>query len=60
MDEQTKTTQFKRVKAVSLFGFADAQPDSELYQSAFEVAKIFAIHIARQKALIEYRNPKHL
>ena len=44
MDEQTKTTQFKRIKAVSLFGFADAQADSELYQSAFEVAKVLATH----------------
>ena len=35
---------FKRVKAVSLFGFAGAQPDSELYQSAFEVAKVLATH----------------
>lgn len=33
---------FKRVKAVSLFGFADAQPEDELYQSAFEVAKKIA------------------
>ena len=35
---------FKRVRAVSLFGFADAQPDSELFQSAFEVAKVLATH----------------
>jgi len=34
------TGKFKRIKAVSLFGFADAQPDSELYQSTFEVAKL--------------------
>ena len=44
MDEPTKATQFKRIKAVSFFGFADAQADSELYQSAFEVAKVLATH----------------
>lgn len=33
---------FKRVKAVSLFGFADAKPGEVLYQSAFEVAKMIA------------------
>lgn len=33
---------FKRVKAVSLFGFASAPPESELYRSAFEVAKKIA------------------
>ncbi len=42
MDDQTKQTKFTRVRAVSLFGFADAQPDSELYRSAFEVAKLLA------------------
>ncbi len=42
MDNQAKPIEFKRIKAVSLFGFADAQPDSELYQSAFEVAKTLA------------------
>ena len=33
---------FKRIKAVSLFGFASAEPESELYRSAFEVAKKIA------------------
>lgn len=33
---------FKRVKAVSLFGFASAEPESEQYRSAFEVAKKIA------------------
>ena len=33
---------FKRIKAVSLFGFASAEPGSELYRSAFEVAKKIA------------------
>ncbi len=33
---------FKRIKAVSLFGFASAQPESGLYRSAFEVAKKIA------------------
>lgn len=33
---------FNRIKAVSLFGFASAQPESELYRSAFEVAKKIA------------------
>lgn len=33
---------FKRIKAVSLFGFASAQPESEEYRSAFEVAKKIA------------------
>ncbi|MBI2310414.1 LOG family protein [Candidatus Collierbacteria bacterium] len=33
---------FKRIKAVSLFGFASASPESELYRSAFEVAKKIA------------------
>ncbi len=41
MDNAT-TGKFKRMKAVSLFGFADAQPDSELYRSTFEVAKAIA------------------
>ncbi|OGD71635.1 hypothetical protein A3A84_03115 [Candidatus Collierbacteria bacterium RIFCSPLOWO2_01_FULL_50_23] len=40
--DNSNTGKFKRVKAVSLFGFADAQPDSELYRSAFEVAKALA------------------
>ncbi len=38
----TNIGRFKRLKAISLFGFADAQPDSELYLSAFEVAKKIA------------------
>lgn len=42
MDNQNNNIQFKRVKAVSLFGFADAQPDSDLYREAFEVAKTLA------------------
>jgi len=33
---------FKKIKAVSLFGFASAEPESELYRSAFEVAKKIA------------------
>lgn len=42
MDPKSNTKQFNRIKAVSFFGFADAQPDSELYRSAFEVAKALA------------------
>lgn len=33
---------FNKIKAVSLFGFASAQPESEQYRSAFEVAKKIA------------------
>lgn len=42
MDNSTKLVQFSRIKAVSLFGFADAQPDSDLYKSTYEVARILA------------------
>lgn len=33
---------FNRIRAVSLFGFASAEPESEQYRSAFEVAKKIA------------------
>lgn len=42
MENVVNLGSFKKVKAVSFFGFADAQPDSELYRSAFEVAKKLA------------------
>src|SRR3989344_5415363 len=40
MDSNQKQTEVKREKAVSLFGFADAHPDSALYKETFEVAKV--------------------
>lgn len=42
MDSQGQQKQFSRIKAVSFFGFADAQPDSELYLAASEVARVLA------------------
>ncbi len=33
---------FKRIKAVSIFGYANAAPDSKLYRDAFEVSRILA------------------
>lgn len=40
MDDNQKQSRFKKMRAVSLFGFADAQPDSSLYRETFEVAKM--------------------
>jgi len=33
---------FKRIKAVSVFGFANASPDSKLYKEAYEVGRVLA------------------
>ena len=34
--------EFQNIKAVSLFGYANADQDSELYKDAFEVARVLA------------------
>ncbi len=42
MQQEGKVGKFERIKAVTLFGYADADPRSELYSEAFEVARKIA------------------
>lgn len=35
---------FKRIKSVSIFGYANAAPDSQLYKEAYEVCRVLAEH----------------
>ena len=35
-------TTFNRIKAITIFGFADCQPDSKLYRDAVEVTRLLA------------------
>lgn len=37
-----KAGKFQRIRAVTMFGYADCPPQSELYSSAFEVSRMVA------------------